>query len=403
MDLPRTKKSQPPVRTRAANAQKGKKRCSCCEEEKNLLDFYASSSPLFALDKRVPICKECVKKTCLNKNGEIDDIEFNKLLRMIDKPYYKDTLESSCQQFKKENSYIKEDDIPLYGDKILGLYFKNIMLRQDRNKSYADSEKDGFMHQNSNTVMSEKERILNKYADVQKDKRQAKQEQLEKEASQKWSKEDKKNKKYVISTCGYDPFDDIGLSENDRKYCFNIMSTYCDTDGINEDGHKLQSVIEMTLLFCQSKKITEEINKELNKENINESKIGKYTTSKSNLLSSINTIAKDNNISSNYNKNSKQGKDSLSSKMKEMEENGFDDISVNMFDIKTAEAFKQIDEISNNNIANQLTLDNNEYADIVKEQREMLQKANEKVEELEEENRNLKNKIIDLENGVKRK
>ena len=140
------------------------------------------------------------------------------------------------------------------------------------------------------------------------------------------------------------------------------------------------------------------MNEELNSEYKDDQKIQRLTSSKSSLLSSIAQIAKDNNISSNYNKNSKQGQSSLTSKMKEMEENGFQEITVNLFDIKTSEAFKQIDEISNNNIANQLTLDNNEYSEIVKEQREMIQKYDLELETLKEENRVLKNKIIDLEN-----
>lgn len=81
-----------------------------------------------------------------------------------------------------------------------------------------------------------------------------------------------------------------------------------------------------------------------------------------------------------------------------MSENGFAEIEVNLFDIKTAEAFKQIDEISNTNIANQLTLDAAEYSDIIKEQREMILKYDSDFESLKEENRILKNKIIDLEN-----
>jgi len=85
--------------------------------------------------------------------------------------------------------------------------------------------------------------------------------------------------------------------------------------------------------------------------------------------------------------------------MKEMAEHGFSEIEVNLFDIKTSEAFKQIDEISNTNISNQLTLDNNEYTDIIKEQRELIQKYDNELEYLKEENRILKNKIIDLENG----
>lgn len=396
--MPRPRKK---TGTIPANKQKGSKKCTCCHEEKKMTDFYSSTSPLFSIDKRVPFCKKCIQKLCLNpETGEIDEIELNKTLRIIDKPYYKDSLASSYQQFSKEHSYIAEEDVKKYGDKILGLYFKNIMLRQDKNKSYEDSEKDGFMHHNSNITISEKEKILQKYTDIQKKKNE--EDTSNENNSVKWTKKDKQNMKYVISTIGYDPYDDSGLSEVDKKYCYNILAGYCDTDGITEDGHKMQSVIEITMLYCQCKKITEAMNIELEKDDPSDAKIQKLTSSKSSLLSSIATIAKDNNISSNYNKDSKQGQNSLTSKMKEMEESGFEEIKVNLFDIKTAEAFKQIDEISNTNIANQLTLDNNEYSEIVKEQREMIQQYDIELETLKEENRILKNKIIDLEQGKRK-
>jgi len=381
-----------------ANKQKGKKRCTCCHSEKRLTDFYISKSPLFSIDQRVPICKTCVINSSLNANtGEINELELNKILRQIDKPYYKDSLESAKNQFIKEYSYVELDNVKFYGKEILQFYFKNIAMRQDLNLSYADSEKDGFIHQKSNTSKSSRDKIAKKYADLKVlDTTEKKSNDT---AIIKWTKKDKQNMTYVISSIGYDPFDDVSLSDTDRKYCFNILAGYCDTDGISDDGHKMQGVIEITMLYCQCKKITEAMNLELSKEDVDDVKISKLTSSKSSLLSSIATIAKDNNIASNYNKNSKQGQNSLSSIMKEMAEHGFSEIEVNLFDIKTSEAFKQIDEISNTNISNQLTLDNNEYTDIIKEQRELIQKYDNELEYLKEENRILKNKIIDLENG----
>ena len=43
-----------------ANKQKGKKVCPCCHEEKKITDYYISKSPLYSLDGRVPICKDCM-------------------------------------------------------------------------------------------------------------------------------------------------------------------------------------------------------------------------------------------------------------------------------------------------------------------------------------------------------
>ena len=167
--MPRVKKTD--NGSLPANKQKGSKKCTRCHEEKKLTDFYSSNSPLFSIDKRVPLCKKCIQELCVNaETGEIDEIELNKTLRIIDKPYYKDSLASSYQQFLREHSYIEEEDVKKYGDKILGLYFKNIMLRQDKDKSYEDSEKEGFIHHNSNTSLSEKEKIVQKYSDIQEQK-----------------------------------------------------------------------------------------------------------------------------------------------------------------------------------------------------------------------------------------
>ena len=382
-----------------ANKQKGKKKCGFCKKEKRVTDFYISKSPLFAVDERVPVCKECMINESLNEDGTINELKLNKILKQVDKPYYKDMLESALNSFLRENSYIEEDKAIYYGKEILQKYFMLIARRQDRARSYEDSEKDGFMHQNNNVHVDTKERIAKKYADItNKDFEDIASQNIKPESEVKWSKEDKQNMKYVISKLGYDPFIDLGLSEFDRKYCFNLLSGYFDTPGILEDGHKKQCVIEITMSYCQCRKITEELNLELLKSDSSEKKITSLTSAKTSLLSSIATIAKDNNISSNYNKNAKQGQDSISSMMKEMERNGFQEIQVNLFDIKTSEAFKQIDNISNENIANQLTLDNSEYSDLVKEQREMIKNFESEVDQLKEENRLLKNKVIDLEN-----
>lgn len=380
-----------------ANQQKGEKECSFCHNHKKLTEFYISKNPLFSVDGRVPVCKDCVINKSLNEDGTINELELNKILKKIDRPYYKDLIESAINGFKKEHSYIEDDKVSFYGKEILQRYFRLIAMRQDRDKSYEDSEKDDFVHKTSNTPQSTKEKIAQKYADI-KENKLYKNEQIKQESNIKWTKDDKQNRKYIISKLGYDPFEDVGLDEFDRKYCFNLLSGYFDTPGILEDGHKKQCVIEITMSYCQCRKITDELNTELSKLEVNEKRITSLTNAKTSLLSSIANIAKDNNISSNYSKQASQGQDSISAMMKEMEKHDFEEIKVNLFDIKTSEAFRQIDEISNTNISNQLTLDSSEYSDIVKEQRDLIRKYESSIDELKEENRKLKNRIIDLEN-----
>ena len=373
--------------------------CPVCKKSKSIkTGFYKSSSPLFALDGCVPICIDCVKNDVVNEDGTVNENKLKTMCQRLDKPFYSDELDSAFLQAKSEHGYLSDDEIAKYGKKIVGFYFKNInTLRQNKDRSFADSEKDGFVHKTYNVnARQKKETIASRYTDI-KDKNNNQQTIQKSDGDTKWTKEDKQNMKYVISKLGYDPFESVGLDDFDRKYCFNLLSGYFDTPGILEDGHKKQCVIEITMSYCQCRKITEELNLELSRSDSNEKKVSSLTSAKSSLLSSIATIAKDNNISSNYNKNSSQGQDSISSMMKEMEKNGFEEIRVNLFDIKTSEAFKQIDSISNENIANQLTLDSSEYSDMVKEQREMIKNFESELEQLKEENRNLKNKVIDLE------
>lgn len=67
--------------TTPANKQKGKKVCSCCHNEKNLTEFYLSYSPMYSLDKRIPVCKDCCKTSVLNEDGTI------KLSKIQESPY----------------------------------------------------------------------------------------------------------------------------------------------------------------------------------------------------------------------------------------------------------------------------------------------------------------------------
>ena len=125
-----------------ANKQKGKKICTCCHENKNMTDFYLSYSPMYSLDKRVPICKECCKSSCLNDDGTINYMKLKELLMHIDKPLYYDQLNSAESSVKKENSYLGEEETSLHGYDILSKYFTLIAMRQDRARSWSDAEKE---------------------------------------------------------------------------------------------------------------------------------------------------------------------------------------------------------------------------------------------------------------------
>ena len=165
--------------TKGTKKETQKKICLACppEENKNvhpLGDFYLSKNPMHK-DGKLPWCKNCIKRLSLNQSGEIDEEKFKSVLRQIDRPYYKDVLQSGIRQYKKEHSYIEDEDIKYHGEDIIGLYFKNLnTLRQVANKSYGDSEKEGFVRKqgvqaaNVNIGNAVKQTVKDKhYSDVE--------------------------------------------------------------------------------------------------------------------------------------------------------------------------------------------------------------------------------------------
>lgn len=333
--------------------------CQCCGEEKVESNFFSSkwSKVWNITDHKVLFCKDCIQKLFDEFKNRFDEFTALKICcHYLDVPVYREMYDSIVQN----NNFFN-----------VGLYLRQMNLGQFQYKGFEVSMVNGE---------------LGKTEDEAKEEREA-----------KWSRADKQNMNYCISVCGYDPFENCGMTDLDRKYCFNILAGYCDSQGVSEDGHKVQSVIQITNSQLQCRKIDEFINAELMSQSPDESRIKNLSTTKKQLLDAIAKIAQDNNISSAYNQNSSRGASTLSSKMKEIADNGFESIYVNCFDIETCEAMEQIARISNRAIMDELNLDGSDYSDMVKEQRDMITNLDAKYKALEEENRVLKNRIIDLE------
>lgn len=328
-------------------------------DEKKESDFFKSQwTKLWNFsNKRVLICKDCISKLMseyTNRYGEQTALMI--CCAILDIPFYATTYQSII-----ENNSIFN----------IGLYIRLLNGRQFQYKCFLNSIVEQQL------LKTDKE--------------------VREEVEAKWSKSDKQNMNYAISVVGYDPFDDCNMTQSDRRYCFNILAGYCDSEGIKEDGHKIQSVVQITQSQLQCRKLDELINTELLSAHADEKRVKELTATKKQLLDSITKTAQDNNLASAYNKNSSKGSNTLSAKMKEMSDDGFEAIKVNLFDIKTCGAIKQIADISNQSILEQITLDANDYTQMIKEQRELIEKYRNSSEEFEEENRMLKNKIADIE------
>ncbi len=357
-----------PRKLKVAEAPKAEKEtyiCHCCLKSKNEDNFFTSkwSKVWNDTNKKVLFCKDCIQ-TLMDeytaRYGEKTALII--CCSLLDVPFYG----ALYQSIINNNSFFN-----------VGLYLRQLQMRQHQYKNFSNCITDGEL------LKTERE--------------------FKEEVESKWNKQDKQNMNFAISVVGYDPFDDCNMTDNDRRYCFNILAGYCDVDGIKDDGHKIQSVVQITQNQLQIRKLDEMINQELLANHPDEKRIKELTSTKKQLQDSMSKIAQDNNLSSAYNANSGVGKHTLSKKMKEMLKDGYEEIRVNLFDIRTSEAMKQVADLSNQSILEQLTFDANDYTDMLKEQRELIKKLQSDTDSLEEENRMLKNKIIDLENKKKKK
>lgn len=363
-----------------ANQQKGEKKCNYCKETKKMTDFYISKNPLHAADERVPICKDCVMKASLNEDGTINDLKFNKVLRDIQRPYYKDLIESAIESFKREHSYIEEEKVKYYGKELLSIYFRCIAMRQDRAKSYEDSEKDGFIHQNNNMPKTARERIAQKYADINDNP-----DIEEAETKIRWSKVDKQNRDYVIEAIGYDPF--LDYPEEDRRFLFNQMLPYLEDDDNIEDAYKLSQILQIVnnnkqIHVCDKKIANLDPLKDAND-------IKTLNAIKKDLVISNDKIAKENEISVKNRSNKDVGKSTLTYLMRDLRERDFDRAEADYYDQLRGEGTQWAISVSQKAILDHCLFDENDRKEVYETQLKLINDLYKEVDDKKEQIRQL--------------
>lgn len=378
--LPRLKQPKTGNEPLPANQQKGEKKCNYCKETKKMTDFYISKNPLHAADERVPICKDCVMKASLNEDGTINDLEFNKVLRDIQRPYYKDLIESAIESFKREHSYIEEEKVKYYGKELLSIYFRCIAMRQDRAKSYEDSEKDGFIHQNNNMPKTARERIAQKYADINENP-----DIEEAETKIRWSKVDKQNRDYVIEAIGYDPF--LDYPEEDRRFLFNQMLPYLEDDDNIEDAYKLSQILQIVnnnkqIHVCDKKIANLDPLKDAND-------IKTLNAIKKDLVISNDKIAKENEISVKNRSNKDVGKSTLTYLMRDLRERDFDRAEADYYDQLRGEGTQWAISVSQKAILDHCLFDENDKKEVYETQLKLINDLYKEVDDKKEQIRQL--------------
>jgi hypothetical protein len=349
-----------------------KKKCLNCEKQRSLKEFYVSDS-LNHNDGKYPICKLCIQKGLrIDRDSPLstESIESVKdTLLEMNRPFIYSRYVSSIEESKR----VKKE--------LFGIYFKNI-VQNDRSLTWKDSE----FEWSSNNI-----EIIDKADSIQNTNQEDHLKII-----------DNRSKDDVLRMLGYDPFE--YESQEDKKQLYNKLVDFLD-ESTMEDGFKLQAVIEIVKGFNQIDKINNAITfitNDINKLADKSGGIQSLITAKKNILGSLLGLAKDNGISVNNNNNKSKGAGTLSGIIKTLNEKGIEAADINIFDIETCEGMRQVADISNKSILEQLMLNENDYSEMIKDQKELITIYDKRLIELEEENRLIKIKLKYYEDKEKR-
>lgn len=365
-------------------------KCSICQKEKSISNFYSSNNEKFKIIGTIPYCKDCCKEKILNKNGTVNKKEFINLLKDLDKPFIITLFND-----------VKNDDI----NKIIGNYIKKLNINKEyKDWTYKDSIRKIQDICTKDKIINGKE-ILNNNTEnnINKDKTSSQNvnNNIEKKdiSKKQLLTESRKSKQDCINFLGYDPFENE--LEEDKPILYNSLIAYLD-NSTQEDSYKQPVVVQIVKTFNQINRVDQGMTEALsNIDNIidNEKAIKSLSATKKTLLASISTLAKDNGISVNYNNNKSKGGNTLNGILKQFDEIGLESAQLNLFNIETCKSMKQIADISNKSILDQLMLDENDSKQIITQQRELIRELQNKLDKEIEENRLLKMKIKRMRNN----
>jgi len=318
--------------------------------------FKNAKSDLFLQnDNRIPICSHCLEEIQKDLEKQFRD---KRLVYMA--------LCAFCDFYYTDKAFY---DIADKSDCSFGKYCRIISGQQQyKNKTFRDTIAE------LNDTITE----LTTPADMP--------------IARKMNDQDKKNLTYVISSIGYDCFDDDSWSDDDRRFAYNTLADYL-TDDVLEDSHKIQSVIAMVKTYVQVEQIDKILNMELRKSKIDADQLNKLSGVKKGLLAAINAMAKENGISAITSGKKTQTGNSLTRIMREMGEHGFEETKVNVVSSKLSDSYKEVATDNIRAILAELALSGDEYAEMLSQQTELVAKQQERIDVLEEERRKLRIEI----------
>lgn len=354
--------------------------CYMCDTHKSRDKFYVSTDPLNK-SGLTPICKDCAKKIALKIGKDKVEHEPDKdsvilTLKYLDKPFLNDLWDASVLEADNlASGRVKSNP--------WNAYIKNVAMGQYNCKTFSDSdfyyskkdENNDNIDDTSNSFSVNKD-LLNTFT---------------------------QNKKDVIRLLGYDPFEKE--QPGDQPYLYASLIGYLDSsEDANEDRLKTSSSIEIVKSFSHIEKINDVITSlmsDVKNMEKNISTIKNLEDTKNKITSSVLNLAKDNGISLKHSVNASKGENTWTGKVRKMKEMNLSEAETNLYNIEYSAGLQQVAEISDAAILKQIRLDENDYNDMIIQQRELINKYKKKSDESEEKSRILLKENYDLKSLLK--
>lgn len=354
--------------------------CPHCGKTKKRSEFYVSSDPAVSIGIAFP-CKDCAENIArrydpkTDSYSDVTETSLKNALMYLDKPFLKTLWDSA---------YNEVHDASLKQPKrnIWAAYIKSVQMVNYKTMRWRDGDFDDEPSNTKNIDLVNDDYIAPDVA-----------EELE------------RNRRDVVRLVGYDPFEKEQLEDKPLLYAQTVG--YLDMSGNNDDAMRTSSVITIVRGFLQIQKLDDMIAQSM----MNAVKSGAsgeikaFLDAKQKISSTISQLAEQNCISLKHNKNNTKGENTWTGKVRIMKEMNLREAEVNIFDAETATGLAQVADISNASILKQIGLDENDYVQMLTEQKKMIEDLNKKANEAIEKARILLRENIDLkklleENGM---
>lgn len=348
--------------------------CHLCGQLKADKEFYKSTNPM-SKSHVTPICKKCAEKLAYtigidNEKHAPTRESIQSALEYLDKPYFEKLYEDSLQEAANTMTGKSKNDV-------WTSYIKNVSMPQYKTMRWKDGDISG------NGVNFSGEFTIDNSDEVQKMY--------------------EVNRRVVISALGYDPFETA--ADADKPLMYNKLVGFLD-ESTQDDELKLGACVEIVHSLNQSEKLNTVINAlQRTPDSIikNSATIKALEATKKDIMKTTLDLAKDNGISIKHSNHNSKGANTWTGKVKELKEMGLREQELNAFDIGTTEGMRQVADASIEAIFKQLSLEENDYAEMIKTQKAKLIELQNKCDAAIEELRIYKRENNDLKDYLREK